>query len=590
MPMESAAPTVDREPSPAPPPARSGVSAAIWRVLRHEWTLAVLGGLLLAVVLTWPTMRHPATTIPGDLGDPTVQAWQMAWAGHALLTDPLHLWDSNTFYPETYTYVYTDTLLGYAPAGMIGSGVEAAIIRYNIMYVLLYALAFIGAYALIRQLGVGRVGAAVGGIAWAFSPWRLAHGGHMNILSTGGIALSLAMLARGHGWSLTHGYRPELRKPGWVVAGWLTATWQISLGFGIGLPFAYFLIAACLLAAATYAISWWRKKARPPFGRRLLVANIIGGAVFSVVTVWMALAYLKVVELNPQGKRGLEWTVLFSPPLKGYFTAPWENWFWGDRHTVAREQLGWAAEMALLPGITLIVLASAGLFFSVFKLRHRILLGAGVVGTGLLGLGANLGDDGDPGYITLSRHLPGWDALRTPGRLMIWISLLLAILAAGAVCAAARQASLIKQPAALVLRAALVVPLALVFVEGINRTPHPVVPTAPAAMSAAREPLLILPSDGLLELHFMLWTTDGFPRIANGLAGFEPTTQSQTRAATVSFPDPTSIAYLRGIGIKDVLVLPHLITGTPWEAVPTRPVDGLGITREEIDGAILFHL
>jgi hypothetical protein len=281
---------------------------------------------------------------------------------------------------------------------------------------------------------------------------------------------------------------------------------------------------------------------------------------------------------------------MFSPPLKGYFTAPWESWFWGDRHTVAREQLGWAAEMALLPGITLIVLATAGLFFSVFKLRHRIVLGAAVVVTGLLGLGSNLGDDGDPGYITLSKHLPGWDALRTPGRLMIWISLLLAILAAGAVCAAARQASSIRQPAGLVLRAALVIPLALVFVEGINRTPHPVVPTAPAAMSSAREPLLILPSEGLLELHFMLWTTDGFPRIANGLAGFEPTTQSQTRAATVSFPDQASIAYLRGIGIKDVLVLPQFAAGTPWEAAATRPVDGLGIEREEINGAILFHL
>jgi hypothetical protein len=299
-----------------------------------------------------------------------------------------------------------------------------------------------------------------------------------------------------------------------------------------------------------------------------------------------------VVDLNPQGRRGLEWTVMFSPPLEGFFTGPWESWFWGDRHAVARGELGWAAEMALLPGIALIVLASAGLFFSVFRPRHRVLLGAAVVGTVLLGLGSNLGGDGDPGYLTLSKHLPGWDALRTPGRLMIWTSLLLAILAAGFVSAASRFAAEgpRRAPSTLAFRAALLIPLALVFVEGINRTPHPVVPKPPAAMSQAREPLLVLPSNGLLELNIMLWSTDGFPRIANGLAGFEPTTQTQTRASTVSFPDQASVAYLRSIGIRSVLVLPNHLVGTPWEASLTRPIEGLGITRQDTPDAVLFHL
>ncbi|GLI02663.1 hypothetical protein [Phytohabitans aurantiacus] len=584
--METSAAAVDDEPTQDDPPAPPRRSAA-WRVLTHEWTLAVLGGLFLAALLTWPTLRHPATTIPGDIGDPTLQAWQIAWGGHVLLTDPLHLWDSNTFYPETYSYVYSDTLLGYAPAGWFGSGVEAAIVRYNIMYVLLYALAFIGAYALVRQLGAGRLAATVAGLAWGFSPWRLAHGGHMNILSTGGIALSLAMLARGHGWSLTHGYQPEKRRPGWVLAGWVVGAWQISLGFGIGLPFAYFLMGAGVVAAAGYGWSWWRRKRRPEFGGRLLAANVLGGLIFGGLSVWMAMAYFKVVDLNPQARRGLEWTELFSPPLKGFFTAPGESWFWGDRHAVAREQLGWAAEMALLPGVTLIMLAAAGLFFSVFKVRHRILLAVGAVGTVLLGLGSTLGGDGEPGYITLSKHLPGWDALRTPGRLMIWTSLLLAILAAGALTAAA------KATRNNILRAALVIPLALVFVESINRTAHPEVPKAPAAFQAAAKagkPILVLPSDGLLELNIMLWSTDGFPKIANGLAGFEPTSQGQIRAATQSFPDATSVAYLRGIGIGSVVVLPQNVVGTRWDGAQSRPVDGLGITREEIDGALLFRL
>jgi hypothetical protein len=428
-------------------------------------------------------------------------------------------------------------------------------------------------------------------VAWAFAPWRLAHAGHLNILSMGGIALSLAMLARGHGWSLRYGYRPERRRPAWVVAGWLVAAWQVTLGFGIGLPLVYFLAAAGIVGAAVYGWSWWRRRARPVFGRRLLVANLVGGGLFGAITVSMGLAYLKVVELNPQGRRGLEWTEQYSPPLKALFIAPGESWLWGERHALARAQLDWPPEMALLPGVTLIMLAIAGLFFSVYPVRSRILLGLGVVGTAMLALGTNLGDDGDPGYLTLSKHLPGWDALRTPGRLMIWISLLLAILAAGVI---SDLAEWVDSRAAgrrrLILRAALLVPLALVVVEGVNRTQHPEVPPAPAAMRAAQEPLLVLPSDGLFELQVMLWSTDGFPRVANGLAGFTPASQERTRAITASFPDPASVSYLRELGIRSVVVFPGQLTDTAWAGVAERPIDGLGITREQIDGVLVYHL
>ena len=75
------APPTAEDTGPAQPPAdpptdeqpsdeRPSDGRRRWRP-NPEWTLAILGSLLLAVVLTWPTMRHPATTIPGDLGDPT---------------------------------------------------------------------------------------------------------------------------------------------------------------------------------------------------------------------------------------------------------------------------------------------------------------------------------------------------------------------------------------------------------------------------------------------------------------------------------------------------------------------------------------
>lgn len=569
---------------------------------RREWILVVLGGLALAVALTWPTMRDPQHTVPGDIGDPAMFAWQIAWMGNALLHHPSQLWDSNTFYPDPNSLAFTDTVLGYAPFGMIGSGMDAAVLRYNLLYVLLHALAFVGAYALTRQLGAHPLGAAVAGIAWAFSPWRLAHVGHLNVISTGGIALSLAMIARGHGWSLRRGHRPDRHSPGWALAGWLVGAWQITLGLAIGLVFAYVMVAVCLVVAALFGWAWWRR-GRPVFGRRLLAADLVGGVFFGAATLYLGLAYSRVVELQPQADRSLAWTEMYSPAWRGLFIAPESSWLYGARHATARAELSWPPEMALLPGIALIILATTGIFFSVFRVRHRILLAIGLAVAVLLTLGATLPWHGDPGYLTLSKHLPGWSALRTPGRIMIWTTLVMAILAAGAVSAfvtevraaapwpkAVAARSVLARGKFVVLRLALVIPLALVVVDGVNRSPHPEVLRYPAAMGVASEPTLVLPSEGSLEMSIMLWSTNGFPRIPNGIVTFVPSGQERIRSSSMTFPDSTSIASLRAAGIKSVVVLPEWLSGTPWEGVPNRPVDGLGITREEIDGALLYRL
>jgi hypothetical protein len=278
-----------------------------------------------------------------------------------------------------------------------------------------YALAFAGAYALVRQAGAGRVAGAVAGIGWAFAPWRLARSGHLNVLSTGGIALCLAMLARGHGWTLRAGRRPGPERPAWALAGWAVAAWQVSLGFGIGLPLAYVLLGGCLAAAVRYGWVWWRHGRREIIGRRLLAADLGGAALFGLVCLVMGGVYLRVVALNPQARRDLSWTRMFSPPVEGHPVAPADSWLWGDRFAAAREQLSWPPEMALMPGLTLVTLGVLGLVYSAFRARYRILLGAGLLVSGALVLGSNLGQDGEPCYLTLSRLLPAMVTLHRQG-------------------------------------------------------------------------------------------------------------------------------------------------------------------------------
>ena len=66
-----------------------------------------------------------SSRIAPDLGDPVRTAWQIAWVGHAMLHDPLHLFDSNAFYPHPLSLAFSDSLLGYGPAAFFGSGTVA---------------------------------------------------------------------------------------------------------------------------------------------------------------------------------------------------------------------------------------------------------------------------------------------------------------------------------------------------------------------------------------------------------------------------------------------------------------------------------
>ena len=151
--------------------------------------------------------------------------------------------------------------------------------------------------------------------------------------------------------------------------------------------------------------------------------------------------------------------------------------------------------------------------------------------------------------------MPGWDGIRTPGRLVLWTTLFAGILAAGAVSAFAEGVRdyvaerVIARPGPM-LRLAMLLPLLLVLVEGVSGSPHPQVPPAPAAMRQAEAPMLVLPSDQLSDEMIMLWSTDGFPAMVNGGSGFTPARQQEVREIVTGFPDAASIRLLRDLGVR----------------------------------------
>ncbi|HET6530627.1 MAG TPA: hypothetical protein VFH03_08440 [Actinoplanes sp.] len=560
----------------------AGAAALVLAVLMI-WILPPIVLMVASAGLVRNGLGDPVGTIIGDSADPTGQAWLLAWTGHAIRHDPARLWDTNAFYPDRGGLALSDTLLGYAPAGLIGDGVDAAVLRYNILFVLAFALAAAGAYALARQLGANRVGAAIAGAAFAYAPWRYGHDGHLNILSTGGIPLALAMLARGHGWSLRHGYRPDRVRPGWALGGWLVAAWQISLGFGIGLPFFYMLAGACLVAAGG-----WLVTGRPRLPRRLVLLDLAGGLVFAAVSGAMASAYLGVRAAHPETFRSLDYVSVFSPTLRGYVVAPRTSLPWGTWHDAVRGTLGEIpSEKALLCGFVLYGLAFAGLLTSIWTVRQRVFLTTGIAVGVLFSLGPNT-----PLFRLLYDYLPGFDGSRTPGRLVVWPTLLLGILAAGFVTELARwvRAATIPDLRPVAVRVVTVPLLLLVLIEGLPKMDHIRVPPAPVALAEAAAPLLVLPFDDSSDLNVMLWSTDGFPVTANGSSSVITPIRQELRDLMRSFPSAPAVARLRELGIRSVVVVRERVIGGPYEASLSAAIDGLSITRQTVGPDLIYRL
>src|SRR5439155_23372193 len=136
---------------------------------------------------------------------------------------------------------------------------------------------------------------------------------------------------------------------------------------------------------------------------RLPLASLAGLVVFAVVGAVMAWPYLQVTAQHPYARRTEGDLALFSPPLRGFFVAPPESLVWGDLHARARAGLPWAPEMAMLPGFVLWGLAAAGVIFSVWTLRQRLLLALGVVASVVLAAGTSAPAGGQYTYLLLFR-------------------------------------------------------------------------------------------------------------------------------------------------------------------------------------------
>jgi hypothetical protein len=580
----------DRQAVP-PPPDRGSAAAPPLPLRPAEILLAALAGLALAVLTSWPLVLHLPSRIAPDLGDPVRTAWQIAWVGHAMLHSPLHLFDSNAFYPHPLSLAFSDSLLGYGPTAFLGTGAVAALVRYNLLFLLAWTLCFLGAYLLARELRLGRLGASAAGIAFAYAPYRVTEAGHLHVISSGGIPLALFLLLRGY----------RRRAPRLVLAGWLVSAWQVSLGFTLGMQYAYLLLVLTALAAWR----WWRRPARETGTARLLLPRSVlavtcaGIALLGLVTVYQARPYLKVASDYPDARRSTVEVERYSTGPAALLAAPSQNRVWGAATAPLRNHVGSKNEDVFFPGLAVLALAALGLLAPPYPRRLRLGLLAGLALCSLLALGLGPLADGYP-YRLLYDYAPGWDGVRVPGRVFTLATLAYALLAgAGAQWLIGR----VRRPDRPRLLPALTGGALLLCLlgEGAGRLRHPVVPQPTRAERALPGPLLDLPTDEARDRIWQFFSTDGFPRIANGTSTFTISAEDDLRGGMQGFPDRASVEKLRWYGIRTVVLhlQPLPLPPTPsWErpapedprAAAVKPIAGFGLTRRRAGDVVIYRI
>jgi hypothetical protein len=339
------------------------------RVLRSPAFICTLYGLL-ALVSTHPLWCQLTTAVPSDIGDPLLNTWILAWDGHALLTDPAHLFDANIFFPLKDTLAYSEHLLGTAlpmlPILLISG---EPILAYNVAFLTSFILGGFGLYLLALRYTGNRLAAFLAGLAFAFAPYRLSLIGHLSLLTVQWLPLTLLYLDAFLQPALT----PLLsRAPSPKVGG----------GSGWGLEragvrarslalFAFFFICQAAtswhLAVFTafivtlYVLGNWLTQ-RAAFSWLVLAGLGAAALTMALVMAPLILPYLKVLpELHKT--RPWDTIVAFAATPTDYLAAYPANLFFGQLTTPFRTRPGFIEEHTLFPGLLASILTTFSLTF-----------------------------------------------------------------------------------------------------------------------------------------------------------------------------------------------------------------------------------
>jgi hypothetical protein len=318
---------------------------------------------LAALAMSWPLPTLLTRAPVGDMGDPLLNAWILAWGSDHFTAfiggdfDAVRRWwQANIFHPAPLTLAYSEHLAALVVMGLPLWWITGNVLLvYNVLYLLTSALSGLGMFLLVREL-TGRPRAAlVAGLFFAFVPYRIAQIPHLQVLSSQWMPFALYAFR----CYLDRGRRRAL-------AGAVAALAAQQLSCGYYLVYFSLFVALYLIWEITTRRRWtdWR----------LLVAMAVAAAADLAIT-WPFLApYLELRALG-FAPRPLEEIIGYSADVRGYFTTDVTNRVWGP----LLSGLG-KPENELFPGLLPVLAAGLGLG-ALFVSRWRAT--ANHAGTGL---------------------------------------------------------------------------------------------------------------------------------------------------------------------------------------------------------------
>lgn len=485
-------------------------------------------GLIMAVLtafVTWPQVLEIRNGVT-DFGDPLLNAWALAWHGHAIASQPTRIFDANVFAPERLTLAYSETLLlpGWllAPLSWFGAG---PILLHNILLFCGYVLSGMAAFALVRRL-TGHAGAAlVAGVVFGLYPYRIEAYPKVQLQLVFWWPVALLAL------------HALVDQQTWKRASALGAA--VAAEFYTCVYFAIFGALAMGVVAAGLWVGAGRR--RLALGGRLVVA----GAIAVALTLPLVVVYQSASRIV--GERGAAELEPGSAKPADYLRAHPENWLYGDDgHPGDGERRLFSGYLA--PALSLAA------FVPPVNTAAVAYLAAGAVAFDL-----SLGVNG-PGYRTLYEWLPPLHALRVPARFGMFVGLVWSVLAGLGVARLCRNRSAAVQLAVVFVAVAGVTaesrmrPQALVHLDDAAPAVYRWLAAQPAGVVCEYPVGKLEGRAGPQDATYMVYSTTHWKPLVNGYSGFAPPSYAELLTRLADFPDDASVNYLRARGVTYLLV------------------------------------
>lgn len=507
---------------PAPSP-----DAIPWRTRPALVTLVAF--VLLAVVHTWPLATAPHTLTRHDNADAFLNEWTLAWVAHAVIHDPLRIFEANIFHPARHALAFSEHLI---PQGLMGAPVAwlggSPILVFNIVLLAGFALTgWTTTLVVAAWTGDWLAGALAGSVA-AFNTHTLSRMVHIQAVHVEFLPLALFALDR------------ALRTPRVAsavsLAGW-TALQMLCSGY---------LLVFTAVTLTVGALSRGREWLRAPFGRAGLL--LLAAAIAIGICTPFLLPYA-AVRSEQHLTRSLDEVSRYSAHWVDYVTTVGTlhyNW-WSARFYRGTD--------ALFPGILPLGLAIVTLATgTAWRDRRARMVAAAALACFVLSFGP-----ATPIYRALYGAVPLLEGLRGAARFGYIAIFGTGVLAAFGLACLRRRASRRAGVAAV----AATIAVGLANLEALV-APHDFVPFGqiPAVYDvlATDPPAVVVevpfwpPGEVARNGPYVLNSTRSWYFLLNGYSGFVPPAYGPLAEVMRSFPDDASRDALLALGATHVVV------------------------------------